>query len=137
LIVGYSEKRAKKDAYNRQKGVTRLEKTYQIIMSVDKVLDIAKTITTIRLRLPKSNTTKERTMLITDRHKSIARLFDENFWQDSYEQDGKRIIYMTAYEFLQITYTFDNLYDFNFRLGAAQKLSTNYTNLHEFFFFSC
>ncbi|MCF0220613.1 MAG: IS1634 family transposase [Muribaculaceae bacterium] len=28
LIVGYSEQRAKKDAYNREKGVARLQKTY-------------------------------------------------------------------------------------------------------------
>jgi len=48
-------------------------------LSVDKVLDIAKTITTIRLRLPHGNKTVDRTMLITERHKSIAQLFDENF----------------------------------------------------------
>jgi hypothetical protein len=29
LIVGYSDNRAKKDAYNRNKGLKRLEKTYQ------------------------------------------------------------------------------------------------------------
>lgn len=29
LIVGYSEKRAKKDAYNRTKGITRLEKAFK------------------------------------------------------------------------------------------------------------
>lgn len=28
-MVGYSEKRAKKDAYNRTKGVTRLEKAFK------------------------------------------------------------------------------------------------------------
>ena len=46
-----------------------------------KVLEIAKTITTIRVRLPHSNKVVERTVLITDAHKSIASLFDENFWR--------------------------------------------------------
>jgi len=68
-------------AYKVYKELERILKLNGIGMSVDKVLDIAKTITTIRLRLPKSNETIERTMLITDRHKSIAPLFDENFWQ--------------------------------------------------------
>ena len=51
-------------------------------MSVDNVLDIAKTITTVRVKLPASNKTIERTMFITDRHKSIAQLFNEDFWQN-------------------------------------------------------
>jgi hypothetical protein len=29
LIVGYSDKRAKKDAFNREKGVKRLQKAYK------------------------------------------------------------------------------------------------------------
>ena len=28
LLVGYTEKRARKDAYNREKGIRRLEKAY-------------------------------------------------------------------------------------------------------------
>ena len=69
-------------AYKVYKELERILKLSEIIISVDKVLDIAKTITTVRLRLPKINTTIERTMLITDRHQSIARLFDENVWND-------------------------------------------------------
>ena len=67
-------------AYKVYKELERILKISGIKMSVDKVLDIAKTITTVRVKLPKSNKTVERTMLITDRHKSIAQLFDENFW---------------------------------------------------------
>jgi len=67
-------------AYKVYKELERILKISGIKMSVDKVLDIAKTITTVRVKLPKSNKTMERTMLITDRHKSIAQLFDENFW---------------------------------------------------------
>ena len=49
-------------------------------LSVDKVLDIAKTITTIKVRLPVSGNTITQTMLLTDRHKAIEKLFDKNFW---------------------------------------------------------
>jgi hypothetical protein len=51
-------------------------------MSVDKVLDIAKTITTIKINLPISGNTMAKTMLLTQRHKSIAQLFDEKFWEN-------------------------------------------------------
>jgi len=47
---------------------------------VDKVLNIAKTITTIKIKLPISQTILTKTMLITAKHKSIAQLFDEMFW---------------------------------------------------------
>lgn len=49
-------------------------------MSVDKVLSIAKTITTIKVKLQDSKETISRTMLLTDKHKSIAKLFDDKFW---------------------------------------------------------
>ena len=68
-------------AYKVYKELERILKIEKLNMSVDKVLDIAKTITTIRVRLPHSNTTIERTMLLTAAHKSIACLFDENFWR--------------------------------------------------------
>jgi transposase len=69
-------------AYKVYKELERILKNNKITMSVDKVLDIAKTITTIKLRLP-NNTTMQRTMLLTDKHKSIAQLFDEKFWQNN------------------------------------------------------
>jgi transposase len=129
LIVGYSEKRAGKDAHNRDKGIKRLEKEYKsgsitkdrinkrgynkftkkrieahvcicfvaykvyreperilktnrINLSVDKALDIAKTITTLKIKLPFSGETLTKTMLLTPKHKSIANLFDSNFWKN-------------------------------------------------------
>jgi hypothetical protein len=50
-------------------------------LSVDKSLDIAKTVTTLKIKLPVSNDTMTKTMLLTQKHKSIAMLFDENFWK--------------------------------------------------------
>lgn len=67
-------------AYKVYKELERILKTSKLNLSVDKVLSIAKTITTIRLRLKHSNKIVEQTMLITERHKSIAQLFDDNFW---------------------------------------------------------
>ena len=58
----------------------RLEKT-GIGMSVDKVLDIAKTITTIRVPISKSETVSK-TMILTPMHKRISLLFDRSFWED-------------------------------------------------------
>ena len=48
-------------------------------MSVDKVLALAKTITTIQIRLPLNNEIYTQTMLMA-RHQKIAKLFDEDFW---------------------------------------------------------
>ncbi len=69
-------------AYKVYKELERVLKISNITMSVDKVLDIAKTITTIKIKLPKSGNTMTQTMLLTQRHKSIAQLFDENFWKN-------------------------------------------------------
>jgi hypothetical protein len=49
---------------------------------VDKVLDIAKTITTLKIKLPLCNETLTKTMLLTKKHLSIAPLFNKNFWQN-------------------------------------------------------
>lgn len=68
-------------AYKVYKELERILKISHINMSVDKVLDIAKTITTIKINLPLSGNTMTQTMLLTQRHKSIAQLFDENFWK--------------------------------------------------------
>jgi transposase len=69
-------------AYKVYKELERKLKTNAINMSVDKVLDIAKTITTIKVKLKESKETLTKTMLITPRHKSIAHLFDKNFWEN-------------------------------------------------------
>ena len=70
-------------AYKVYKELERILKIAKINISVDKVLDIAKTITTIKVRLPESRRTISRTMLITERHKSISCLFDEEFWKNN------------------------------------------------------
>lgn len=68
-------------AYKVYKELERVLKINRINMSVDKVLGIAKTITTIKINLPVSGNTLTKTMLLTIRHKSIAMLFDETFWK--------------------------------------------------------
>jgi transposase len=69
-------------SYKIYKELERRLKINGINLSVDKVLDIAKTITTLKIKLPKSGETMSRTMLITPKHKFIESLFDEKFWQD-------------------------------------------------------
>lgn len=69
-------------AYKVYKELERILKISKIDLSVGKVLDIAKTITTVRIKLPSSGTTLERTMILTKKHKAIAMLFEENFWKN-------------------------------------------------------
>ena len=85
-IFHFTEKRIKAHicicfaAYKVYKELERILKMSGINLSVDKVLDIAKTITTIKVRMPVSGNTLTKTMLMTERHKAIAKLFDKNFW---------------------------------------------------------
>lgn len=60
------------------KELERMLKLGGIGMSVDKVLALAKTVTTIQIRLPKNKEILSKTMLMA-RHQRIAKLFDENF----------------------------------------------------------
>ena len=69
-------------AYKIYKELERRLKINGIDLSVDRVLDIAKTITTLKIKLPKSRETISKTMLITSKHKLIAPLFEEKFWKD-------------------------------------------------------
>jgi len=48
----------------------------EIKLSVDKVLDIAKTIPTIRISLPYNGEERTQTLFLTDKHKLIEPLFD-------------------------------------------------------------
>ena len=57
----------------------RILKMTNIKMSVDKVLNMAKSITTIRVYLPKNKKYVTKTMIMK-RHQRIEQLFDENFW---------------------------------------------------------
>ena len=50
-------------------------------LSVDKVLNIAKTITTLKINLSKSSETMTKAILITKKHKSISPLCDMKFWK--------------------------------------------------------
>lgn len=67
-------------AYKVYKELDRILKLKGIELSADKVMSIAKTITTIKMKLPVSNTYLSKTMLITAKHKSIEMLFDDKFW---------------------------------------------------------
>ena len=47
-----------------------------IHMSVDKVLDIARTITTIRVKMPQNHEVYTKTLFLSDQQKVIQPLFD-------------------------------------------------------------
>ena len=66
-------------AYKVYKELERILQIKGINMSVDKALDIAKTITALKIHLPLSNETMIKTMLLTKKHQSIALLYDEKF----------------------------------------------------------
>lgn len=70
-------------AYKVYKELERILESKNIGMSVDKVLSIAKTITTIKVKLQESNETISKTMLITNKHKSISKMFESDFWSNS------------------------------------------------------
>jgi len=69
-------------AYKVYKELERVLKLSGINLSVDKVLNIAKTITTLKIRLPVSGEVLTKTMLITQKHNIIKNLFDQNFWKN-------------------------------------------------------
>lgn len=66
-------------AFKVYKELERILRLKNINLSVDKVLNIAKTITTIKVRLPKNNILLTKTMLITPKQKSIAPLIKDDF----------------------------------------------------------
>ena len=45
-------------------------------MSVDHVLDIAKRIATIKIRMPENGAFFRKTLFLTDKHRTIMSLFD-------------------------------------------------------------
>ena len=61
------------------KELERMLKISEIKMSVDKVLALAKTITTIQIKLSLNKEVYTQTMLMVS-HQKIAKLFDEGFW---------------------------------------------------------
>ena len=68
-------------AYKMYKELERILKIKNIKMSVDKVLEVAKTITTLKIKLVNTNKSIYRTMILSQNHKKIEELFDENFWK--------------------------------------------------------
>ena len=69
-------------AYKVYKELERILKLNGINLSVDKVLNIAKTVTTLKIKLPASGETLTKTMLLTAKHKIIEPLFDKIFWSN-------------------------------------------------------
>jgi hypothetical protein len=69
-------------AYKVYKEMERILKLSGINLSVDKVLNRAKNITTLKIKLPASGETLTKTMLITAKHNAIKQLFDQNFWEN-------------------------------------------------------
>ena len=63
-------------AYKVYKELERIIHEIKMGMSVDAVLKIAKTITTIRLRLPLNNKIISKTMMLTPAQQSLKPLFD-------------------------------------------------------------
>lgn len=68
-------------AYKVYKELDRILKFHDIKMSVDKVLAIAKTITTLEIKLTGTHEIVQKTMFLTSQQKSIAKLFDDHFWK--------------------------------------------------------
>ena len=73
------------------KELERMLKVSEIKMSVDKVLALAKTITTIQIRLPLNKEVYTQTMLMA-RHQKIAKLFDEDFWGTQLRSQEKVLV---------------------------------------------
>ena len=63
-------------AYKIYKELERLIVINKIGMSVDNVLDAAKTITTIRVRMPENGTYFTKTLFLTEKHLAVKPLFD-------------------------------------------------------------
>ena len=64
-------------AYKVYKELERLITINKIDMSVDQVLEAAKTITTIRIRLPEHGSFFTKTLFLTDKHLAIRPLFEK------------------------------------------------------------
>lgn len=63
-------------AYKVYKELERIIKLAKMKISVDAALKIAKTIVTIRIKMPNNDKIKQQTLLLTPAQLSIKRLFD-------------------------------------------------------------
>ena len=68
-------------AYKMYKELERVLKISQINLSADKALNIAKTITTLKIKLPLQNKAIQKTLILTKQQKQIEKLFSDEFWQ--------------------------------------------------------
>jgi len=64
------------------KELERVLKISGIELSADNVLGIAKTIATIKIKLPIQNKTTSRTLLLTKQHNLISTVFSEEHWKN-------------------------------------------------------
>jgi transposase len=72
-------------AYKMYKELERVLKISGIDLSADKVLSIAKTVTTIKIKRPLQNKTISQTLLLTKPHTQIDKLFSEECWKNIWE----------------------------------------------------
>ena len=70
-------------AYKVYKELERLISVNQIGMSVDRVLDVAKTIVTVRVDMPQNGELYTKTLFLTENHRRIEPVFDitEGEWR--------------------------------------------------------
>jgi transposase len=66
-------------AYKLYKELERIIKQKGIGLSVGKVLDAAKTITTIKVKLPENGAVYTKTLFLTQKHRAIQPLFDKTY----------------------------------------------------------
>jgi transposase len=66
-------------AYKVYKELERIIKQKRIGLSVGKVLDAAKTITTIKVKLPENGAVYSKTLFLTQKHRAIQPLFDHSY----------------------------------------------------------
>ena len=71
-------------AYKVYKELERVLKENKYAISVDKVLEIAKTVTTLKIKLPLSGRKMSKTMIISERQKLIEPLFSDDFWKSQF-----------------------------------------------------
>lgn len=62
-------------AYKVYKELERIARIVGISMSVDEVLNVARTITTIRMRMPENNEVLTKTLFLTEKQKAVEPLF--------------------------------------------------------------
>lgn len=65
-------------AYKVYKELERIAHLMQIGMSVDRIIKTARTITTIRIKLPENRTTFTKTLFLTENQRAIKPLFDQD-----------------------------------------------------------